>query len=55
MKWLDNVGWPKVVLLLGALIIVLGVVIFSPEARAWLTDMTNAGMELWRDTFGGLE
>lgn len=55
MSWLDNVGWPKVVLLLGALVIVLLVVVFSPEARLWIEDLAHHALDLVRDLRGAKE
>jgi hypothetical protein len=55
MAWLDNVNWPKVVLLLGALVIVLGVVIFSPEARVWISDIARMIFDSAQNLFGGSE
>ena len=55
MSWLDNVGWPKVVLVLGALAIVLGVVIFSPEARVWISEIARIILDSAQNLFGGTE
>ena len=53
MAWLDNVGWPKVVLLLGFFGMLIATVVYFPDAADWLKDLWSSSMDFISDIFGG--
>lgn len=56
MAWLDNVGWPKVVLLLGTIVLAIGALVLFPGEAAslmtWIEDLIHHFVEFFRDLGG---
>ncbi len=52
-KFLDNVSWPKVVLLLGGFVLLIASIVLFPDAFQRLADTGISGARTLADLFTG--